>query len=99
MIADSIALSSMTRAGYQPSRFADFFDRLAQTKGNKGNFLSDLFGSTRPESKRLRELVRSALPLPPECIPPLPANPSPHLLTCQQSLPKSSFPVANDAGP
>ncbi len=99
LIADRIALYSMTRAGYQPSRFADFFDRLAQTKGNKGNFLSDLFGSTRPESKRLRELVRSALPLPPECITPLAVNPSTHFLDWQQSVAESSFAVAKEDVP
>src|SRR5262245_20647852 len=90
LIADRIALYAMTRAGYQPSRFADFFDRLAQTKGNKGNFLSDLFGSTSPESKRLRELVRNALPLPPECITPLAGDPTAHFLAWQQGVAESS---------
>jgi hypothetical protein len=68
LIADRVALYAMARAGYQPSRFADFFDRLAQTKGNKGSFWTNLFGRTTSESKRLRELVRNASALPPGCI-------------------------------
>src|SRR5215510_7880638 len=67
LIADRVAIYAMTRAGYQPSRFADFFDRLVQTKGNKGGFWSDLFGNTSPESKRLREMVRNAAQLPAQC--------------------------------
>jgi WD40 repeat protein len=99
LIADRIALYAMTRAGYQPSRFVDFFDRLAQTKGNKGNFLSDLFSTTSPESKRLRELVRNAAPLPPECITPLAGDPGPHFLEWQQSVAESGFAVAKEDVP
>jgi len=99
LIADRVALYAMTRAGYQPSRFADFFDRLAQTKGNKGNFLSDLLGSTSPDSKRLRELVRNAQPLPPECITPLAGDPTAHFLGWQQSVAESSFAVAKEDVP
>jgi hypothetical protein len=99
LIADRIALHAMTRAGYQPSRFADFFDRLVQTKGNKGSFLSDLFGSTSPESKRLRELVRNASLLPAECITPLAGDPAPHFLEWQQNVAESSFAVAKEDVP
>src|SRR5579864_3717147 len=99
LMADRIALYAMTRAGYQPARFADFFDRLAQTKGNKGNFLSDLFGGTSPESRRLRELVRNASPMPGECITPLAGDPAPHFLQWQQSVAASSFAVAKEELP
>ncbi len=68
LIADRLALYAMTRAGYKPSAFADFFDRLAGTKKKTGNFWTDFFGTTSPESKRLRELLRSSGPLPPACI-------------------------------
>lgn len=68
LVADRLAIYAMARAGYQPSSFVDFFDRLAQTKGNKGNFWTDLFGRTSSDAKRLRELVRTALPLGQNCL-------------------------------
>src|SRR5262249_50806331 len=58
---------AMARAGYQPSRFVDFFDRLAQTKGNKGSFWTNLFGRTSSDAKRLRELARNVGALSPAC--------------------------------
>ena len=35
------------------------------TKGKTGSFLSNLFGTTSPEAKRLREMIKSAAALPP----------------------------------
>jgi WD40 repeat protein len=67
LIADRIAIYAMARSGYQPSRFVEFFDRLAQTKGNKGSFWTDLFGRTSNDAKRLRELLRTAVPLGQSC--------------------------------
>ncbi len=67
LIADRIALYAMARAGYQPSRFAEFFDRLAQTGGNRGSFWTDMFGKTSRNSKRLRELLRASTPLAQNC--------------------------------
>ncbi len=66
--ADSIALYLMSRAGYSTQAFVDFFDRLAETKGNTGNFWSGLFGSTKPDSKRLREMIKNRPPMPAACI-------------------------------
>jgi WD40 repeat protein len=66
--ADSIALSVVTRAGYSPQAFADIFDRIAETQGKTGSFWSDLFGETKPDSKRLRQLVKDRPPLPADCI-------------------------------
>ena len=66
--ADNIALYLMSRAGYSTQAFVDFFDRLAETKGNTGNFWSGLFGNTKPDSKRLREIIRNRPTMPEECI-------------------------------
>lgn len=65
--ADNIALYVMSRAGYSSQAFVDFFDRLAETKGNTGNFWSGLFGNTKPDSKRLREMIKNRAPLPASC--------------------------------
>lgn len=85
-IADRIGLFAMTRAGYQPLRLADFFDRLVETKGKTGNFLTDFFGTTSPISKRLRELINKAPPLPSQCISSLPADSHNHFLAWQKAV-------------
>jgi hypothetical protein len=72
LIADRIGLYAVIRAGYDPAQFASFADRSFETKGKTGGFWSDLFGATTPESKRLREILRNAKPLPPTCIAPRP---------------------------
>src|SRR5258708_18344231 len=74
LIADRIALYAMARAGYQPSRFVEFFDRLAQTGGNRGSFWTDMFGKTSRNSKRLRELLRASSPLAQNCVAPQPGD-------------------------
>ncbi len=66
-VADRIALFTMMRAGYQPAKVGEFFDRLTENKNKKGNFLTDLFGVTSPESKRFRLLINKATPLPQGC--------------------------------
>src|SRR5947207_6470276 len=99
LIADRIALYAATRAGYQPARFADFFDRLAQTKGNKGSFWSDFFGRTSPEAKRLREMVRNSAPLPQECVTLASADASERFQKWQKAVIESKFVVAKEQLP
>lgn len=73
-IADDIGLYTTAKAGYRPGAYAEFWDRIAETKGKTGGWLSDLFGSTRPESKRLRQMIRTAAALPANCMGPAPAE-------------------------
>jgi WD40 repeat protein len=65
--ADRIGLFAMIAAGYDPAAFASFFDRLTESEGKTGSWFSDLFGNTRPEQKRLREMIRAAEQMPPAC--------------------------------
>src|SRR5215213_868052 len=67
--ADLIGFYALTAAGYDPAAEARFWDRITETKGRTGGFFSDLFGTTRPEEKRLREMLKAAEQLPPECVP------------------------------
>ncbi len=67
MEADRLAVHAATRAGYAPQAYVSFFDRLAQTKGETGGKLSDFFGMTRPESRRLREMLKLTTLLPASC--------------------------------
>jgi WD40 repeat protein len=68
LVADQLALYALARAGYEVRAFADFLDRLTETKGNTGGFWSDLFGTTTFESKRLRELLKTSAAMPAACI-------------------------------
>lgn len=65
--ADHIALQLVWRAGYDPQGFPKFLDRLAETHGVKGTIWTDLFGMTRPESRRLRALLKDVEGLPASC--------------------------------
>jgi hypothetical protein len=65
--ADQLGLYAMASAGYDPRAFIQFWDRYAETKGKTGGFLSDLFGFTKPESRRLRELLTSMSAMPSSC--------------------------------
>jgi WD40 repeat protein len=69
-VADLIGVQAVARAGYSPQAFPAFLDRLMQTKGNKGSWLTDMFGATRPDSRRLREALRDVSNLPSACLEP-----------------------------
>ena len=73
--ADAIGLYAMAAAGYDPQATVDFWDRFTETHGNTGNWLTDLFGITRPESRRLREMLKGRPVLPANCILPRIAEP------------------------
>ena len=58
----------MVGAGYDPQAQASLWDRYHELKGKTGGgFLSSLFGRTRPEQKRLREMLKGLESLPAEC--------------------------------
>jgi WD40 repeat protein len=65
--ADQIGLFAMVAAGYDPNAFAALFDRLVETKGKTGNWFTDLFGTAKPEQKRLREMIKISEQLPSQC--------------------------------
>ncbi|HEY9281962.1 MAG TPA: M48 family metalloprotease [Pyrinomonadaceae bacterium] len=65
--ADRAGLYAMIAAGYDPAAFSSFFDRLTESEGKTGGWFSDLFGKTRPEQKRLREMSRLTERVPPAC--------------------------------
>lgn len=68
MVADQAGLYALIRAGYDPSALTRFWDRITETKGKTGSWLSDLFGTTRPEERRLREMIKTVGALPAECL-------------------------------
>ena len=68
VIADRIAFYALVRAGYDPEKGIAFADRLLETKGKTGNFWSDFTGTTNPNAKRFREMLKSERPLAHNCI-------------------------------
>ena len=72
--ADAVALAAVARAGYSPDAYVELWDRFTETDRRTGNFFSDLFGVTRPESRRLRQMLRAMAAVPAECRTPEPAN-------------------------
>ena len=67
-VADLIGLYALVQAGYDPQAQASLWDRYFELKGKTGGgFLSDLFGRTKPEQKRLREMLKGLESLPAEC--------------------------------
>jgi hypothetical protein len=65
--ADKIGFFSMVAAGYDPNASFTFFDRLTESEGKTGSWFSELFGSTSPAQKRLREIAQAAAQLPQAC--------------------------------
>ncbi len=76
LTADQAGLFAVVSAGYDPAAMARFWDRINETKGKTGSWLSDLFGTTRPEQKRLREMIKVADAVPSGCRQPGAANQS-----------------------
>ena len=89
LIADRIALYALTRAGYDPAQFAAFTDRSLETKGKTGGFWSDFFGTTTPESKRLRQILKDTAPMPAGCTAPRPDTSS--FAAWQRSIIQAKF--------
>ena len=59
LVADQIGFNALVNAGYDPKAAARFWDRVTETKGKTGSWFSDLFGTTRPEQRRLREMLNA----------------------------------------
>lgn len=68
MVADQVGFYAIVAAGYDPGALAQLWDRLTETKGKTGSWFSDVFGTTRPEERRLREMIKVVRALPPECV-------------------------------
>ncbi len=66
--ADELAVFATARAGYDPKGVVEFWDRFTERKGRKGGWLSDVFSSPAPETKRLREFAHVASGLPRSCV-------------------------------
>lgn len=84
--ADRLGLYALANAGYSPQATSDLFDRTAQTKGKTGGWMSDIFGLTTPNEKRLREIRKSIDAMPAVCREQPPAVPSQEFLGWQSDV-------------
>lgn len=65
--ADVVAVYASAAAGYRPQAYSEFWDRMFFLDGKVGGRLSDFFRTTKPESKRLRAMLKLISALPPGC--------------------------------
>lgn len=68
LLADQIGFYALVTAGYDSRAAARFWDRVNEIKGKTGSWFSDLFGTTRPEQRRLREMLNALSTLPAGCV-------------------------------
>jgi len=65
--ADRLALYASAAAGFSPQAYGELFDRSAGTNGSSGSFLTDFFGETTSNLRRLREIKKTVRQLPRPC--------------------------------
>ena len=82
--ADMVAIYAMSRAGYSPQTFSEFYDRLSENHGKTGSFFSDLFGTTSESSRRFKAMLNATAKLPADCVEH--RNPSGEFVNWQRKL-------------
>ena len=65
--ADVVSVYAIAAAGYRPQAFTEWWDRVRFVQGKTGNAVSDFFGITTADSKRLRSIERVVARLPQGC--------------------------------
>jgi predicted Zn-dependent protease len=65
--ADRVALYASAAAGFSPQAYAELFDRSAGTNGSTTSILTDFFGTTTSDLRRLREIKKALRQLPRPC--------------------------------
>jgi predicted Zn-dependent protease len=65
--ADRVALYASAAAGFSPQAYVELFERSEGTKGSSGSVLTDYFGATTSNLRRLREIQKTLRQLPRPC--------------------------------
>jgi predicted Zn-dependent protease len=65
--ADRVALFASAAAGFSPQAYVELFERSAGTKGSSGSVLTDCFGATTSNLRRLRVIQKTLRQLPRPC--------------------------------
>jgi WD40 repeat protein len=72
--ADRVGLEAMAAAGYNPQGSPDAFDRVTESGGKTGGWLSDFLHTTPPNARRLREMLKGVESLTQACSKERPAD-------------------------
>jgi predicted Zn-dependent protease len=83
--ADRLALYASAAAGFSPQAYVELFDRSAGMNGSTGSVLTDFFGETTSNLRRLREIKKALRQLPRSCREVMPAS-SAEFLTWQAAV-------------
>ena len=97
LTADQIGFNALVNAGYDPKAAARFWDRVTETKGKTGSWFSDLFGTTRPEQRRLREMLTALSSLPAGCVQERTATATPEFKQWQTAVVAYTGPGRNES--
>jgi len=65
--ADKVGVYVSAAAGYRPAAYGEFWDRVFFTQGKTGSRVTDFFGITKPDQKRLRGILKLIAALPAGC--------------------------------
>jgi predicted Zn-dependent protease len=65
--ADHVALYASAAAGFSPQAYVELFERSTGTNGSSGSVLTDYFGATTSNLRRLREIQKTMRQLPRPC--------------------------------
>ena|SRR5271157_5399902 len=65
--ADRMALYASAAAGFSPQAYVELFERSEGTNGKTGSMLTDYFGATTSNLRRLREIQKTLKHLPRGC--------------------------------
>ncbi len=84
--ADRVAVYVAAAAGFAPQAYVELFDRSAGINGSSGSVLTDFFGETTSNLRRLREIKKTVRQLPQPCRDIVPAA-SAEFLTWQAAVP------------
>ena len=85
MRADAVGLYAMMRAGFAPQAFAANLERIADSKGRNGNFLTDILGGTSEVGMRVRT-ARKISNVAPDACKRRELKSSPEFLAFQQAM-------------
>lgn len=85
-ISDAIAVYALTKAGYLPTAYADFWNQVTETKGKTGSVMGDIFHTTRPTEKRLRGILKNVTAIPAQCIAVSKPTVSPEFVAARERL-------------
>jgi WD40 repeat protein len=72
-VADAVSIYVLGRSGYNPRALVDWWDRMTETHGKTGSWFSDILGTTKPDQRRLREMLKSGAAMPRGCVEASPA--------------------------